>query len=853
MRFTGSLLLVIAAAAIGCGGSDANSEQTSPAADAGADTSPEVGLDAVAEPDALADATEDAPPDELAVEAWGGRIFGPVMGLARAGRTLWIGTNGLPDPYGLSKRVRAGLGRLDIDTGEFRLFDTELPELDYGEGLKGAVPTAGVAQDDDRTLIVAFNGLVIGSQDKFTLQTLDNGASPSAVAVDREGGRSRVWVATDKGLMRLNADTLALEQLHAGAELGGFTQTRYLALDRTTGAVYVSVHSDTGSSLVARVEDDSISTITPGEGALPGGNVGEIVFDDKRGRAYIALAQWSAGGGGVLSWDGTSAEPLVLEGPLGESVSGQPAAFGAAHLAISVEDDILVVGGTLKSSFNGLSGGGLAWVNLETRQVAGVGWGDEPMPGDHVSALAYDPVTHRTYASVYHPCSEVKLGNAGLVSIAFDSSGGLHVERPVLSTVRAMAVSGDRVFAGVRDDNPGLGCDGYTIQTGFVELHANRSGEMIPLNTAHGDNEITSYAGPVAIDMLQADRVALGTLRDGTLLGDPRSGYGFNQAIDYSVSLYTSDVSWLGNDKVWLAGPATHMPGDPPQTFDNGPRGATLLEVAGDGAILGATHYVRKASDPKDKEGLPSSHVWAAVPASDGSSYLVCGVEQQDISSLDRQDFPPFTGDGSVPERWGGIVRVLADGSLETITTSEQTPDPRALAIEKSGALIVLDKLKGMLRVEKGDVQPVQLPVPLADALVPHAIWAGDQGDLAALYDTGVVLSLAGINKGFPRVGHAWSALQRAPGVLLIGTDEGLLRVRAPGAVDAAFSPALPGSLPTWEVEGDPNAQPDAGVDAGPEGGSCIPLNGVCNSNPDGCCAGLVCGGSGFALMCVNP
>src|SRR4051812_38769024 len=53
-----------------------------------------------------------APPEaKLTIERWGARVWGPILGLSRADRTLWFGTRGAPDPDG-APGVHAGLGRL---------------------------------------------------------------------------------------------------------------------------------------------------------------------------------------------------------------------------------------------------------------------------------------------------------------------------------------------------------------------------------------------------------------------------------------------------------------------------------------------------------------------------------------------------------------------------------------------------------------------------------------------------------------------------------------------------------------------------------------------------------------------
>jgi hypothetical protein len=49
-------------------------------------------------------------------------------------------------------------------------------------------------------------------------------------------------------------------------------------------------------------------------------------------------------------------------------------------------------------------------------------------------------------------------------------------------------------------------------------------------------------------------------------------------------------------------------------------------------------------------------------------------------------------------------------------------------------------------------------------------------------------------------VGAAWRAAERAPGVLLVGTDEGLLRVSAPGARDVVEAVPARGERPPFRA-----------------------------------------------------
>ncbi|MFO0661962.1 MAG: hypothetical protein U0165_19335 [Polyangiaceae bacterium] len=132
---------------------------------------------------------------------------------------------------------------------------------------------------------------------------------------------------------------------------------------------------------------------------------------------------------------------------------------------------------------------------------------------------------------------------------------------------------------GLRDDMLGFACQGWNIQTGLVELRSNRSGEIQPLHTVdHSELGIMSNAGVSALDVSAGGRVALGTFRDGGFHGPFDAGWAYNPTT-YGTSLYMYDVAWKSEKELWIAGPASHDNGDPPNLADNGPRGATLLTL----------------------------------------------------------------------------------------------------------------------------------------------------------------------------------------------------------------------------------------------------------------------------------
>ena len=787
------------------------------------------------------DVTE--PPPEVAHERWGARVWGQALGVTRIGRTIWFGTKGVPDIDSDVGAYRAGLGRLDIDTGDVRIFEEELPVVAYGPeaGELGPVATAGAVGDGDRVLVVAQTGLLIIEGDDVTFEPVmvDGGAvaTPVAIAIDRDGGRSRLWVSTNKGLYLLDPDTLVEKAKLSALDIGG-KEPGPLAVDPATGDLYAVVYdSALMTSVVARVTDKMTTTLAPGADGVPEGMVMDVAWSAAQGKAYIAIADYSPTTGGIVSWDGGVPAVVAVEGQLAEAARGEATSFGPARLAISDDDGMLIVGAALLGKpLAGIEGGGLAFIDLATGELSGLSQATADLPGDDVAALAYDPETRRVYAALRQACSEVKLGNRGLVAISFREDGSPRFERPILSGVRALLKVGDVVYAGLRDDNPGLACDGFSIQTGLVELRGNRSGELVPLHTVEGSpQEIVPFAGPVALDANGLEELAIGTRKDGLFFGAPDAGTSINQAIEVTVSLLLRAVAWEGDGVLWLGGTATHSAGDPPALLDKGPRGAARLVVDG-GKVQSAMHFVLASDDPKDVTGLPSGDVAGILVDPEGGAILACAAERVSQGSLDRTEGPKLLVEG-VP-RDGGVARITAAGDVEVLAGPDAAPDPRALAYDTDGSLLVLDAEAGELRIDGGTTEPAGLALPMPEGAIPHGLLVLPDGAVAA-HSEGIAVAALGEEGTIGGVGHAWEAVERADGVVLVGTDEGLVRLHAEGAVDVEEAPIAIGALPPFE-------KIDPPVGPGPD---CLKAGALCGATPESCCAGLTCA-SGIALTC---
>jgi hypothetical protein len=177
-----------------------------------------------------------------------------------------------------------------------------------------------------------------------------------------------------------------------------------------------------------------------------------------------------------------------------------------------------------------------------------------------------------TYAALLEPCSDVQLGHLGLFALSFDAFGELQVGRPLVSGVRALATDNSgRLFAGLRDDNPVYACDGVPITTGFYEIHSNGWARHIRFLPADGQSSVPAFPSVMAAAQNTAGKWALGTWRDGLLVGSSNAAFLWNQATEWRVSLYSTSVLWESENVLWLSGLSSHVPGDSPEMAMRGP------------------------------------------------------------------------------------------------------------------------------------------------------------------------------------------------------------------------------------------------------------------------------------------
>ncbi len=805
----------------------------------------DAGLDGSVEDDADMDGGS---PEALQVERWGARMWGPAIAVTLGADSAWIGTRAVLDET--TSEVHGQLLRVNRGTGVVEVFDDELPDAVLPGGGSGPTSTGRVIEQSERTLALAPDGIVVLDTTGSRIVALSVGGSNASPTEMVDGGDT-LWVASDAGLLDVDPSSLAVRASTDVATLGG--QPTALAVDEATGDVYATLVADGGPGSIVRVRDGAVAaTLTPG-GAVPEGAPKDVVFSPSRGVAYVAIASWNQALGGVISWDGDDGmEWIASEGELTEALTRDPGAFGASVLALADDEGLLLVGGQIQSSLGGLRGGGLAVIDLAqlpTLAIGGTTSARSGLGGDHIGDLEYDEDTHRIWVSSWFACNESRLGFAGVDTLTW-VDGEPRFTKPVVGGVRALETVDGEVWLGLRDDIPGLRCFGFNSQQGLVAIRSNQGGEAVELPP------VTDFGywhpnriGPSEILPGEGGTMVLQVRRDSLYITDGSRAF-LQNPTSLGPSLWLHDVAWEGTDAFWLGGRASHSAGDGPELADVGPRGAARVSLSG-GTIDEVTHYVRATRDPAGPDtvtGLPSSDVRAIVPDGD-VVWLISGIERIYGGSVDRNDGEPFVLGGE--QRRGGLTEVAADGSITVVADATEIPDGRAAALDPEGVLHILDARNGLLRWTGSAIESVELPVEVPAGAIPQTLVFGSEGTMVLGYDTGALVQIGDAAEWLDGFGYVWTAMERGAGVVLLGTDEGLVRVRAPGVGPIAEPAPATGARPPVLVIRDGGmmmGDPDMGVpDMG--GPSCKVEADPCS--PGECCAGLVCGGSGIVTACV--
>ena len=144
-----------------------------------------------------------------------------------------------------------------------------------------------------------------------------------------------------------------------------------------------------------------------------------------------------------------------------------------------------------------------------------------------------------------------------------------------------------------------------------------------------------------------------------------------------------------------------------------------------------------------------------------------------------------------------------ANDAVAVVTDSTITPDPRAGALAPDGRLVVADVTKGLLAITNfaGTGTPVVTPIPGAEAVppgaIPTSVWVGNGDDLVVTYDRGMYRNFGGEKIYTARDGYTWSSADKA-GVVLVGSEDGLVTLRPKAVPVLAFPAIVKGDLPAY-------------------------------------------------------
>lgn len=673
-----------------------------------------------------------------ALHVFGGRVRAQILGLSLVDGQLWIGSGVAFDPAD-SGRLRSSLMKIDPDSGRVTDYEPLLPPLEYdfdGATLNGPAATAGVLQAGGRILAVSRAGLLeIRENEILTHPVVSEG---SVVVPTGAAAGDGLFVTHERGISLLDMDTLEEIRHWTQAEIGNaWAHSPAAAPD---GSLFcILVDADTGETSLAHVSREHLFRIRPADAGAASGNFTALAARPDRVEAYAALASWQPDTPALVAWNGEDApQTLALESDLGDADTLDFDVFGPVQLALDAEQGVLAVGGGLQSGLTGLKGGGLLWFRLADGAMVRLDAKNSPFFAIHSGPIVMDSRRGITFASILQPCSDVQLGHLGLFALSFDAEKNLVAGRPLVSGVRALADGGGRLFAGMRDDNPGYACNGVPIAAGFHEIHANGWARLIEFSSADTAVDLPRLPSVTAAAQNPQGIWALGTWRDGLLAGTPESASLWNQAIEWGVSLYATSVFWESGNVLWLAGLSSHAPGDPAQLADAGPMGAVRIVFDAQGSVADARHFVSRIrpdlNDGRVVEGLPSGEVMQVQNLPDGRILLVCAAERMLPDGSDMA-LRPFFRDGDGNMRPGGLAAVDPETlAMEILSDPQELPDPQAAALLPDGRLLVLDASNGAHVLENGTWKPWEgvLPAGFPRALHPWRDGAAVLTDAAA-------------------------------------------------------------------------------------------------------------------------
>ena len=799
------------------------------------------------------------------------------------------------DAFDLDERgivTRGGLFALDTATGEVRSYGTA-DGLPRGDGIPEGTPSPIFDLDwlDEGRVAVAAMGSHVariafaedGEATVLAATLRRPGTSEDAVVNTAKRVGTELVVGTDRGFVALDPTTLApLRWLDV---VGGPWTRQTVAVDGPALLALVGPEGAPSPDSVVRIE---VGATAPALVQLPLERDRPSAVGVARGRGYVTLQTpddraelWTLEGADLV---------LALDVDRLGAASSTP--FGVATIAHDATQDLLLLGGRITIG-GPVRTGGLAVVATSTTGLPLEGAEAQPAfdrRDPYTQLLPWETnVLHvdelgRWYVAGLKLCSERRAGISGLVRVERIGDERVLV-RPIVSGVRDVVRGpGDETWLGLRDENGGFACEGIQVQQGLCRLRADGACLLFTPRVNEGDDVFAPSPGVTAIAFGEDDdepRLALATARDATFvrIGEVTRALatqlepGLN--LDMTAAAWAGDALWLGSSYAW-----DDLPGFPDEEKAKinarGPQGLGYLAFSDEGRILEMRRYVRQASDqprPGHQEigGLRSSNVRAVLPLDGGRALVGVGLERKSVGGDHR------LGELAPTEALGGIDLVQG-ATVAAIAAPAGIDFSEIVALVRFGeTVLALDAANGVFEVDveaRAAERVLEAAWPASERALSLAI---DSSGVVAVGTTrGVYVAVDGALERVTtqRTGWVWSMRFVADGVLLAGTDEGLVRVRIEDAVAPPLGPAAFEAREPWPLDlgcngeedcacfGDDHCAPELScVCANPSDCRCEAPRDPCLDAPGSvgcgcaedtntCDAGLVCDCSGERCTC---
>ena len=457
----------------------------------------------------------------------------------------------------------------------------------------------------------------------------------------------------------------------------------------------------------------------------------------------------------------------------------------------------LLVGGQISSTTIGRSGGLLEFDMVSNGQVNGPGrfFFDRRDPYEtllpwEVLVLVPDALG-RWYVGGNQLCNEHKAKVVGVVRVEQDGAERRLV-RPFVSGVRSITVDPveGQTWLGLRDEIPGLSCDGYTVQQHVCRLKADGSCEIYPSVVNANVDVFGPAVGASAIAFGDTTRheMAIATRRDASFVRIGDTTRALMSQISPGVSLFQTAAAWsngglwLGSEMSWDVGvndPNDPNPIDWDKVNDRSPHSLGYLEFNADGTESLVRRYVRKASDSNriDVAGMASNTVWDVLPLPGARHALVALGFERDSRNYDHV-LPAVNS-----HHFHGGLSEVSDTTIKPIAEPAGVTwgDVVAIARTADGAILALDAEAGLFRVDLASGKADRWAAPAWTAPGRARAMAIDGAGRVAVATTSRVFIYgpngAWITATDGKDGGFWSARFVADGVLYAGADQGLVRV----------------------------------------------------------------------------